>query len=152
MDAETFTDYVRKYRNTVFRVAYSYSGSLQDSEDITQEAFLKLYKSEERFTADENVKAWLIRVSANEAKNFIRRNALRRKEPISENIPEEDYELSEIMKGLKRDYRVVIYLHYYEGYSVKELSKILKISESNVKVRLKRGRDKLKELITEKGE
>lgn len=46
MDAETFTDYVRKYRNTVFRVAYSYSGSLQDSEDITQEAFLKLYKSE----------------------------------------------------------------------------------------------------------
>ena len=56
------------------------------------------------------------------------------------------------MKGLKRDYRVVIYLHYYEGYSVKELSKILKISESNVKVRLKRGRDKLKELITEKGE
>lgn len=152
MDAETFTDYVRKYRNTVFRVAYSYSGSLQDSEDITQEAFLKLDKSEERFTADENVKAWLIRVSANEAKNFIRRNALRRKEPISENIPEEDYELSEIMKGLKRDYRVVIYLHYYEGYSVKELSKILKISESNVKVRLKRGRDKLKELITEKGE
>ena len=152
MDAETFTDYVRKYRNTVFRVAYSYSGSLQDSEDITQETFLKLYKSEERFTANENVKAWLIRVSANEAKNFIRRNALRRKEPISENIPEEDYELSEIMKGLKRDYRVVIYLHYYEGYSVKELSKILKISESNVKVRLKRGRDKLKALITEKGE
>ena len=152
MDAETFADYVEKYRNTVFRVAYSYSGSPQDSEDITQEAFLKLYKSEERFTADENVKAWLIRVSANEAKNFIRRNALRRKEPISENIPEEDYELSEIMKGLKRDYRVVIYLHYYEGYSVKELSKILKISESNVKVRLKRGRDKLKELITEKGE
>ena len=40
------------------------------------------------------------------------------------------------MKSLKRDYRVVIYLHYYEGYSVKELSKILKISESNVKVRL----------------
>lgn len=152
MDAETFTDYVRKYRNTVFRVAYSYSGSLQDSEDITQEAFLKLYKSEEKFTADENVKAWLIRVASNEAKNFIRRNALRRKEPISENIPEEDYEISEIMKSLKRDYRVVIYLHYYEGYSVKELSKILKISESNVKVRLKRGRDKLKELIAEKGE
>ena len=152
MDAETFTDYVRKYRNTVFRVAYSYSGSLQDSEDITQEAFLKLYKSEEKFTADENVKAWLIRVASNEAKNFIRRNALRRKEPIRENIPEEDYEISEIMKSLKRDYRVVIYLHYYEGYSVKELSKILKISESNVKVRLKRGRDKLKELIAEKGE
>lgn len=152
MDAETFTDYVEKYRNTVFRVAYSYSGSLQDSEDITQEAFLKLYKSEEKFAADENVKAWLIRVASNEAKNFIRRNALRRKEPISENIPGEDYEISEIMKSLKRDYRVVIYLHYYEGYSVKELSKILKISESNVKVRLKRGRDKLKELITEKGE
>ncbi len=152
MDADTFTDYVEKYRNTVFRVAYSYSGSLQDSEDITQEAFLKLYKSEEKFVADENVKAWLIRVASNEAKNFIRRNALRRKEPISENIPEEDYEISEIMKSLRRDYRVVIYLHYYEGYSVKELSKILKISESNVKVRLKRGRDKLKELITEKGE
>ena len=152
MDAETFTDYVEKYRNTVFRVAYSYSGSLQDSEDITQEAFLKLYKSEEKFAADENVKAWLIRVASNEAKNFIRRNALRRKEPISETISDEDYEISEIMKSLRREYRVVIYLHYYEGYSVKELSKILKISESNVKVRLKRGRDKLKELITEKGE
>lgn len=152
MDADTFTDYVQKYRNTVFRVAYSYSGSLQDSEDIAQEAFLKLYKSEEKFTADENVKAWLIRVTANEAKNFIRKNALRRKEPVREVLPDEDYEISEIMKGLKRDYRVAIYLHYYEGYSVKELSKILKISESNVKVRLKRGRDKLKELISEKGE
>ena len=152
MNGDIFTEYVRKYRNTVFRVAYSFVNNIQDSEDITQDALLKLYKSEEKFSSDENVKAWLIKVTSNTAKNFIKRNSLRRKEPYKEgNTVQDEYGISEVMKGLKSDYRIVIYLHYYEGYGVKELSELLSISESNVKIRLKRGRDRLRELLTGKG-
>lgn len=148
MNGDIFTEYVRKYRNTVFRVAYSFVNNVQDSEDITQDALLKLYKSEEKFSSDENVKAWLIKVTSNTAKNFIKRNSLRRKEPYKEeNTVQDDYGIAEVMKGLKSDYRIVIYLHYYEGYGVKELSELLSISESNVKIRLKRGRDRLRELL-----
>ena len=60
---------------------------------------------------------------------------------------EKDYELLDVLNRLNVNYRTVIYLHYYEGYSVAEIAEMLKISESNVKARLKRGRDKLKSIL-----
>ena len=58
-------------------------------------------------------------------------------------------ELLEILDKLPANYRAVIHLYYYEGYSVKEIAMILSISESNVQVRLKRARDKMKVLLEE---
>ena len=58
-------------------------------------------------------------------------------------------ELLLAVNRLNKNYRIVIYLYYYEGYGVKEISAMLGISETNVKARLKRGRDKLKDLLRE---
>ncbi|MBQ8568166.1 MAG: sigma-70 family RNA polymerase sigma factor [Oscillospiraceae bacterium] len=134
----------------VFRLAYSYVRNRTDAEDITQEVFFRLYNSSESFSADENAKAWLIRVTVNTSKNHLSSAWVRRKITLTEDIPlknERDYELLDALNRLNVNYRTVIYLHYYEGYSVAEISDILKISESNVKARLKRGRDKLKSIL-----
>lgn len=152
MNNEVFTEYVRKFQPTVFRVAYSFVKNTADSEDITQEAFLKLYRSNESFATDENIKAWLIKVAANISKNHLRSAWNKRKTSLTDDLPlekEEDYALLEALNRLNENYRTVIYLHYYEGYSVSETARLLDISESNVKARLKRGRDKLKAFLEE---
>ena len=153
IDNCTCTEYVKKFQPTVFRVAYSYVKNVTDAEDITQETFLKLYKNTDLFPADENVKAWLIRVAANISKNHLCSAWIKRKAVLTEDIPltdNEDYALLEALNRLNRNYRIAIYLHYYEGYSVNEIADMTGISESNVKARLKRGRDKLKEFLTDK--
>lgn len=147
MDEEIFTQYIKMYQNTVFRVAYSYVKNRADAEDITQDAFLKLYRCNESFAAPENAKAWLIKTAANRAKNHLKSSWIKRRSDISEDFPfesREDRELLMAVNTLNKNYRIVIYLFYYEGYGVKEISSMLGISESNVKARLKRGRDKLK--------
>lgn len=150
IDSIEFTQYVSAFQPSVFRFAYSYVKNSADAEDITQEVFLKLYRSHESFKAEENVKAWLIRVTSNVAKNYLSSAWIKRKLPLEEDIPlksEKDYELLEALNRLGKNYRSVIYLHYYEGYTVSEISSMLSITESNVKARLKRGRDKLKAIL-----
>lgn len=153
IDNSTFTEYVKKFQPTVFRVAYSYVKNVTDAEDITQEAFLRLYRSTDLFPADENVKAWLIRVAANISKNHLSSAWIKRKATLTEDIPltdTADYALLEALNRLNRNYRIAIYLHYYEGYTVCEIAAMTGMSESNVKARLKRGRDKLREFLTDK--
>lgn len=152
MKEDKFTHYISLFQGTVFRVAYSYVKNPADAEDIMQEVFLLLYKSEENFSVDENAKAWLIRTAANRAKNHIKSRWVRGRSDISEDFAfetREDMELLLAVNRLNKNYRIVIYLYYYEGYGVKEISAMLGISETNVKARLKRGRDKLKDLLRE---
>lgn len=150
IDTIRFTQCVKAFQPSVFRVAYSYVKNCADAEDITQEAFLKLYNSKESFADDKNIKAWLIRVTSNIAKNWLSSAWIKRKTALTEDIllkSEKDYELLEALNRLNKNYRVAIYLHYYEGYSVAEIAEMLGISESNVKARLKRGRDKLRAVL-----
>lgn len=152
MDNEQLTLYIRKYGDTVYRVAYNFVKAHADSEDIVQETYLKLYRSDKVFDSEEHVKAWLIRVAANLAKNHIKSPAVSRRTELDEGIsaPEtEEGELRAAMKELPEKYGIVIYLHYFEGYGTREIASILKLTESNVKARLKRGREKLKAFLTE---
>jgi len=143
----------------VFRIAFSYTKNTSDAEDITQDVFLKLYKTAQVFAADENVKAWLIRVTINQAKSLLRSPWRNRKcdldeieNTAAENTLESDcLELYEYVKGLKPKYRTIIYLYYYEQYSVKEIAGILKITETLVTTQLSRARSQLKEILLTEG-
>ncbi len=146
MDNDQLNQYIKSYGDTVYRVAYSYTRNRADSEDIVQDTFVKLLKSDKSFESEEHIKAWLIRVAVNLAKNMVGSVWFSRKEELSEDIPTENAEdngLSAAMAELDEKYAAVIYLHYYEGYSVREISRLLRISEPNVKARLMRGREKL---------
>jgi len=152
MDNDKLTEYIERFQPTVYRVAYSYVKNRSDAEDITQEVFLKLYRAEDKFVSDENVKAWLIRVAINMSKNSLSSFWCKHKSDLPESIAlkeKTDYALLEALNRLNKNYRIAIYLHYYEGYSVSEISSMLKTSESNVKARLKRGRDKLKDFLSD---
>ncbi len=151
MQNDIFTEYVRKYSDMVYRVAYGYTRSRPDSEDIMQDVLLKLYQSGKVFRDDEHVKAWLIRVTVNRSRDVLRAQRRKQTEELDVNTPQAQREnsLDEAMSALGEEYRLAVYLHYYEGYGVKEIARIMRISESNVKIRLKRARDKLREFLTD---
>ncbi len=152
MENQQLTLFIRKYGDTVYRVAYNFVKNHADSEDIVQDTFIKLYRTTEGFASDEHTKAWLIRVAANLAKNHIKSPARSRRTELDENLPlpqSEDKELKEALESLPSKYGIVIYLHYFEGYGTREISTMLRLTESNVKARLKRGREKLKAFLEE---
>ena len=143
------------YRDRLFAAAFQVCGNAADAEDAAQEALLRYHISEKQFESEQHIRAWLLRVAINCAKNvsrsFFRRNT----------VPLEDYmdslefdsgESREIFRevmNLPETYRLVIHLYYYEDYSVAEIGRILGLTESNVKVRLSRGRKLLKEALQE---
>lgn len=143
--------YTEMYREMLFRLAYSATLNRADSEDIVQEAFIRLYMSKKKIDS-ETAKAWLIRVTVNLCKN---RNKLywnRQRSEIDENAVNEDISdvniaLRDALKKLPQNYRTVIYLHYYAGYQVSEIGKLLGLSITAVTTRLQRGREKLKEFL-----
>ena len=150
MEQNVFADYVDKYRSTVFRVALGYVKNRHDADDTAQNVFLKLYKRNEKFISEEACKAWLVRVTINEAKNLLKSAWFKRRAEFDESlaVPEnDDLGLYDYVKSLKPKYRTVIYLHYYEGYPAKEIAEILKISPSTVTTQLQRAREALKKII-----
>lgn len=136
------------YKSMLFRLAFAYMGNVYDTEDILQRAFFKLYSCNKKFPTQEDEKRWLIRVTLNlckdEKKSFWNRNR-QSMEAVGElSYEREEAKVFELVKSLPDKYKACIHLHYIEGYSVTEISEILNISASAVKMRLKRGREKLK--------
>ncbi len=145
---EWILDRYDSYKTMLFRIAFSYLGNRHDCEDILQEAFIRLCYKAPEFPSEEDEKRWLIRVTINLCKSQLRSFWNRNKQNIEELeifAPEpEDKEILQEILRLPTNYKIVIYLHYIEGYKVAEIANILKVSESAVKMRLKRGREQLK--------
>lgn len=146
---------IDQYKNNLFVVAFNLCKNRQDAEDVVQDTFIQYLSLNNDFETEQHIRAWLIRVAINKAKNkntsFFRRNTLPLEdyaETLTFESPESS-ELFETVMKLPEKYRVSIHLFYYEDYTVKEISDILKISESNVKVRLSRGRMLLKNTLKE---
>lgn len=154
MDSNKLSEYVHTYHGTIYRLAYGYMKNSHDSEDIVQEAFLRLYCSDIEFEADENVKAWLIRVTINLCKDALKSVWLKGRSEMPMNIPYETEKESVLMESigqLKPEYRGIILLYYYEGYSTKEIAEICEISPTLATTRLSRARKKLKNLLLKEG-
>lgn len=150
MTEEALEKYIGLYHGTVFRLAYSYLKNRADAEDICEEAFIRLYSYNGAFEADENCKAWLMRVTVNLSKNMLKSCWLSRRAEFDEDIPaqaQEDAGISEAVKKLAPKYRLVIHLYYYEGCSAKEISEITGTPVSTVTTRLSRARERLKAII-----
>lgn len=153
-----FESVVNKYMNSVYRAAYSITGNIQDAEDITQETFITYLNKAPSFESEEHRKAWLLRVAMNKAKNimfsFWKTNRTSFEdigEVIIEDKEESDIELLEAISALPKKCRMIIHLHYYEGYAVNEIAEILNVSENTVKTQLFRGRKILKDKLEQEG-
>lgn len=152
MDERELARYIKLFHRTVYRAALGYLHNAAEAEDATQETFVKLFEHNPHFTSDEHCKAWLLRVVINHSKNVLSSFRYARTEELDEAIPVEDLaerDLADALEALPTKYRAVIHLHYFEGYSAKEIAEILNISTTAVTTRLARGREKLRHLMTQ---
>ena len=146
---------IETYRNNLYVAAFQVCRNAQDAEDVVQDTFIQYWTQNKEFESQEHIRAWLLRVAINKAKNkarsFFRRNAV----PLEDYMQtltfdsEESSELFEAVMNLPEPYRIVIHLFYYEDWNIREISEILHTSVSNVKVRLSRGRTLLKNVLKE---
>ena len=146
--------YIKLYHKTVLGTALCYVRNTGDAEDITQEVFIKLYTYSGSFGNDEHVKAWLIRCTINRCKSLLRSYWYRFSEPLEAAEGKVHYDtgddegLSGALNRLDKNTRVVMLLHYREGYKAKEIAALLRTTESSVLHRLSRGRKQLREILT----
>ena len=134
----------------VYRIALTRCGNLENAEDIFQEVFLKFSEKMPKFENDEHEKAWFIRVTINLTKNAKNEKWNKKIIQLDENIIFEEKEESDVFSAvceLPQNYKTVIYLSYYEGYKVKEISKLMKTNENTIKTWLFRGREILREKL-----
>lgn len=140
---------VYTYSDLILRLSYTYLKSTHDAEDICQTVFLKLLTSGQTFASPAHEKAWIIRTTANACKDALRSTFRRRTVALeaaaATAAPEApDNAVLEAVMELPENYREAVYLHYFEGYSVREIAGLLGRSEAAVSAHLSRGRHKLR--------
>ena len=144
-----------KYADMIYHIALRYLNTKDDAEDIVQEVFMKYISNIKRgklFYTDEYEKNWLIRVTMNLCFNEINSARRRKTLPFKDDLYCEldirtENLLYNALNKLDDKYKETFILFYIEDLKVSEISKILRISESNVKTRLKRAREQIKYFI-----
>ncbi len=152
MTVPQFEHYISHLRPTVFRLAYGILKNREDAEDIAQDAFARLYQSNKRFNDDDHVKAWLIRVTINLCKDMVKSAWYRHRDEPVPDISVEDAEISPLKNCIQRldaESTAVIYLFYYEGYSVNEIAALRRTTSAAVRTRLTRARKQLRTMLSE---
>ena len=151
LDTQELERLYRLHFRTVWNICLSFLKHPADTEDAVQETFLRLVRENVQFQSDEHAKAWLIHTAKNVCRDELRHH--RRQEfPLEEaqnaaaETPWID-ETLEAVRALPERYRAAIYLFYYEGLSVEQISRLLDRRENTVRSDLCRGRARLKKLL-----
>lgn len=141
------------YADTVKRICMLHLKNTSDTEDIFQEVFLKYALTSVSFESEEHEKAWLIRVTINQCKDWMKRIFHRQTIRIDDVIAlsaeqKEDYsDVLYAVLSLPQKYKDVVYLYYYEGYSAVEIGKMLGKNTNTIYTLLSRAKDKLREKL-----
>ena len=149
----SFDQLYEMYATDVLRVSYYYLGSKEMAEDVTQDVFVKLLLSRPDLEAGKE-KAWLLKVALNRCRDLWRSSWVKKVilgHPGFECFPAPDeigkmadqYALAEAVSRLKPEFKEVVLLFYYQGFSVTEIADMLQIAEGTVSSRLSRAREKL---------
>ena len=139
-----------RYQTMVFRLAYSYTRSRSDAQDLCQEVFLRYFCSRPPFASEEHRRAWLLRVTVNRCKTHLTSWWVRRTVPQDARIPMPEPEplaLDEALRQLAEKDRLVIHLFYYEECSTQEIARMMRTTEGAVRTRLTRARQRLGKIL-----
>ena len=144
---------IELYADTVRRICMLHLKSDSDTEDIFQTVFLKYVLYSGAFENEEHEKAWLIRVTLNACKDFMKSFFMSRTVPLDEieeltaDVPEDHSDVLEAVLSLPVKYKTVVYLYFYEQYSAVEISKLLEKNVNTVYTLLARAKTMLKERL-----
>ncbi|WP_242261840.1 sigma-70 family RNA polymerase sigma factor [Bacillus cereus group sp. BfR-BA-01453] len=165
-DKELLIDEImNKYGQEVLQLVYSYANNKEVAEDVTQDIFVKCYKSLHTYKGQSNVKTWLWRIAINQCKDYIKSWYNKKvivteaesaymgvqNDSVEQTVIQnaEDRELASAVMNLPIKYREVIYLFYYEELSIKEIATVIEIKENTIKTRLKKAKELLKKGLEE---
>ncbi len=151
-DFDEIKEAVFLYSKMLLRIAFTYLKSMHDAEDVVQDVFLVYLTKNIKFDSENYRRNWLVRCTVNKCKDLLKASWYKSwipvPEEIEDSIPEESEVIQMVLK-LERKYRIPMYLHYCEGYSLKEIAELLNKKVSSVGTLLSRGRNKLKVMIEE---
>ncbi|WP_294550651.1 sigma-70 family RNA polymerase sigma factor [uncultured Pseudoflavonifractor sp.] len=154
MEEERANTLVERHADTILRFGYTWLGDLDDAKDVCQEVLLKLLLDQRHFPDSGQERAWVVRLTINQCKNWKKSAWFRRRAPLEEGLnlcvelPEpDDSSLLTQVNRLPAKYRRVIYLRYYEDYDVHEIAALLGQSPALVSTHLARARARLKTLL-----
>lgn len=149
-DEALFEQVYDTYGPSLYRFCLLQMKNPADAEDVLQEVFCKRLYQAPDFATPEHERRWLFRVALNQCRDEWKRS--RRTELPLEvaqhmSLTPEELGLLEQVASLPEKLRTVIHLHYYEGYDVREIAQLLGVTVSAVKMRMKRGREALRERL-----
>jgi RNA polymerase sigma-70 factor (ECF subfamily) len=153
---QTFDDWVRQHQRLLFGIAYWWTGSRTDAEELTQEAFFQAYRSRSSLRDIELVKGWLVGILRHCYSQMRRRGKSRAELPIDE-LPYEPeghqapsvnaLALHQALAKLDERHRLPVVLFYFQDLSYREISEALELPIGTVMSRLSRARQLLHELM-----
>lgn len=161
-ERKAFEVLVERYEKKFYNAAYRILGDSEDSIEATQSAFVKAYERLGTFDTSQRFFPWMYRIVVNECMNIVNRRKrfeeIDSRVPVPGRSPEEKYgddemarHLQAAVRQLKPDYRVVVALRHYQGFSYREIGEILRIPEKTVKSRLFTARQQLREILVRRG-
>ena len=172
-DQDAFEQLVTRYEKKVYSLAYHYAGNEQDAMDISQEAFLRVYRFLPQFNEDSQFSTWLYRVTSNVCKDYLRKRNTRAAFSLSGEQDGEEYlmeapdlrynpedlleqkemrrQIREGLEQLNPDHREILVMRDVMGLTYGEIASSLELEEGTVKSRIARAREKLRQKLMEKG-
>ena len=144
---------IYEIRHELYKIARCRLSCEDDIEDAVQETMIETFKSIKKLRKQESYKKWIIKILINKCNHIYKKNKDRNisfenveGKTIYQNKYEqlEELDFYSILKGLKYEERMILTLFYLEDYSIKEISKVMKLNENTVKTKLKRGKDKIR--------
>lgn len=166
-DGAAFEELVRRYRNDVYGLSYHFLRNREEAWDVSQEVFIKAYRSLNRFRGDAGFKTWLLRITANHCKDHFKK---RRVPTVSiDAMPSQDFfpsgtdpgrelgnselgeAIQEALDSLSPKHRMAFVLREFEDMSYKDMASVMECSEGTVMSRLHHARKKLQDKLSRMG-
>lgn len=152
-DPDAFDQLMRARLQKMYRIAISMLQNEEDAADAIQETVLKCWQKIGQVRNDKYFETWLVRILINQCNDILKdRKKIIYLDEIPEIVHEDHYFTNEwkmVLDGLNEKYRVIMELYYVDGFSTKEIAKMLHIRDATVRSRMTRGRRQLEQLLGE---
>jgi len=161
----SFDELYSRYEVIVYNKCLGFSSNYPEAEDLTQDVFVKLFLSAHKFKGQSKFSSWFYSLTYNHCVNYVNRNNEKKIQNSSISTSEPDFEIEDVtdddifeygyemlsnaLKKISADDKVILLLKYQDDASIKDLVNILEIGESAVKMRLKRAKSRLLKQLAE---